>query len=74
MLISNSDNTSKNCLNRGIDSPIFMPKNQLEKEELKVRVLKLKHELGGENYSEGIKFLADKYLNKVLDTIDEYRY
>ncbi len=74
LLISNSDNTSKNCLNRGIDSPIFMPKNQLEKEELKVRVLKLKHELGGENYSEGIKFLADKYLNKVLDTIDEYRY
>jgi len=37
-----------------------MPKNQLEKEELKVRVLKLKHELGVESYYEGIKFIAAK--------------
>ena len=67
------DNSIFDCLNRGRRlSP--MPKNELNKEEFKVRVLKLKHELGRENYSEGIKFLADKYLNKVLDTIDEYRY
>ena len=51
-----------------------MPKNELNKEEFKVRVLKLKHELERERHSEGIKFLAHKYLNKVLDTIDEYRY
>tara|TARA_B100002019_G_scaffold33820_1_gene27864 strand:+ start:268 stop:423 length:156 start_codon:yes stop_codon:yes gene_type:complete len=51
-----------------------MPKNELNKEEFKVRVLKLKHELERERHSEGIKFLAHKYLNKVLETIDEYRY
>jgi len=73
LLILNSDNTRKSCLNRGRRlSP--MPKNELNKEEFKVRVLKLKHELERERHSEGIKFLAHKYLNKVLETIDEYRY
>jgi len=51
-----------------------MPKNELKKEEFKVRVLKLKDELGYEPYSQGITHVADKYLNKVLDIIDEYRY
>ena len=74
LLILNSDNTRKSCLNRGTSSPICMPRNQLDKEEMKVRVKKLKHELERERHSEGIKFLAHKYLNKVLETIDEYRY
>ena len=51
-----------------------MPKNQINKDELKVRVLKLKNELYQEGYSEGVSHLANKYLNKVLDIIDEYRY
>ena len=51
-----------------------MPKNQLKKDEFRVRVLKLKKELYQEGWSEGISHLADKYLNKVLDIIDEYRY
>ena len=53
---------------------IQMPRNELTKDELKVRVLELRKKLNGEPYSEGIKFLAESYLNKVLDIIDEYRY
>ena len=57
-------------------SPIFMPKNQLKKDEFRIRILKLKSEVYNEskNYWEGDKRLAHKYLNKVLDIIDEYRY
>ena len=51
-----------------------MPKNELDRDEFKVRVLKLKHELDHERHSEGISYLAHKYLNRVLDIIEEYRY
>jgi len=50
-----------------------MPRNELTKEEMKCEVLKLKKRLQHEPYSEGIRFLADKYLNAVLDKIEEYR-
>jgi len=53
---------------------IQMPRNELTKDELKVRVLNLRKQLDKEPYSEGIKFLAESYLNKTLDIIDEYRY
>ena len=45
----------------------------MTKEIIKCEVLKLKRDLDNERYSEGIKFLAHQYLNKVLDKIDEYR-
>ena len=53
-----------------------MPKNQLNKEELKVRILKLKNIVDNEPETvwQGEKDLAHKYLNWVLDIIDEYRY
>ena len=53
-----------------------MPKNQITKEELKVRVLKLKHKLNIEHirHDMDMKGLANKYLSEVLDIIDEYRY
>ena len=53
-----------------------MPKNGVEKEELKVRVLKLKHEVDseGSHVWQGEKDLAHKYLSKVLEILDEYRY
>ena len=52
-----------------------MPKNSLPKEELKVRILKLKHRLYNDNqWYHDPKELAHKYLNEVLDIIDEYRY
>ena len=51
-----------------------MPKNQLTKDELKVRVLKLKDRLHRDQPGWDSKGLANKYLNEVLDIIDEYRY
>ena len=54
---------------------IQMPKNQVNKEELKVRVLKLKNDIYNESSDvwQGEKDLANKYLNKVLDILEEYR-
>ena len=53
-----------------------MSKNQITKEELKVRVLKLKYQLNIEHirHDMDMKGLAHKYLNAVLDILDEYRY
>ena len=53
-----------------------MSKNRLEKNEFKIRVLKLKWDVDQEPSTvwQGEKALAHKYLNKVLDIIDEYRY
>ncbi len=53
-----------------------MPKNQISKEELKARVLTLKDKLYKDHIRTemDMKGLAHKYLNEVLDIIDEYRY
>jgi hypothetical protein len=53
-----------------------MSKNQLTKKEMEVRVLKLKHQLYVEHvrHDMDMKGLAHKYLNAVLDILDEYRY
>jgi hypothetical protein len=51
-----------------------VPKNQLTKDELKVRVLKLKDRLYKDQPGLDAKQLAHKYLDEVLDIIDEYRY
>jgi hypothetical protein len=53
-----------------------MSKNKLNKEELKVRVLKLKDKLHKEHIGPemGVKGIANKYLDEVLDIINEYRY
>ena len=51
-----------------------MPRGQLTKEEMKYQVLKLKQKLQTEQivYISDPKSLADKYLNMVLDKINEY--
>jgi hypothetical protein len=49
-----------------------MSKNQITKNEIKVHVEKLKTELYNEQTSES-KDIAHRYLNKVLDKIEEYR-
>lgn len=49
-----------------------MPRGQLTKDEMKYQVEKLKTELCNEKTYDG-KYLAHKYLNKVLDKIEEYR-
>ena len=76
LVVSSCDKHNIMCLNRVSNDPFFMPKNQIEKEEMKNRVLKLKHDVDNEssNVWQGEKDLAHKYLNKVLDIINEYRY
>ena len=49
-----------------------MPKNQISIEELKVRVMKLKHEEGWESQPQSE--MTQRYLGYVLDILDEYRY
>ena len=53
-----------------------MSKNRLTKDEMKNRVLKLKHQLHIEHirYDMDMKGLAHKYLDEVLHIVDEYRY
>tara|TARA_B100001093_G_scaffold110894_1_gene103234 strand:+ start:379 stop:540 length:162 start_codon:yes stop_codon:yes gene_type:complete len=53
-----------------------MPKNELKKEEFKNRVLKLKNDVYNEPdiVWQGDRDMAHKYLDKVLNMIDEYRY
>ena len=49
-----------------------MPRGQLTKDIIKCEVLKLKSRLDDEPY--GDKNLSHKYINKILDKIEEYRY
>lgn len=49
-----------------------MPRNQLTKDEMKVRILKLKHQVQFEHRYPGEKELANKYLDEVLFIIDQY--
>lgn len=52
-----------------------MSRNTLTKEEIKNYVIKLKNRLHNEDfsYTSDPKSLAHKYLNQVLDRIDEFR-
>jgi hypothetical protein len=51
-----------------------MPRNEFSKEEIKCHVEKLKDQLYKEHigYTSDPKGLAHKYLNQVLDKIQEY--
>jgi len=52
-----------------------MPRNQISAVEIKTKVERLKNELYWEEHKYGseARGLAHKYLNKVLDVLDEYR-
>jgi hypothetical protein len=50
-----------------------MPRGQLTKEEIKIQILKIKKDLDKEGWTSDPKALAHKYLNRVLDKIEEYR-
>ena len=52
-----------------------MPRAQLTKDEIKYQILKLKTKLQNEQitYTSDPKALANKYLNELLDKIEEYR-
>tara|TARA_R100001463_G_scaffold29872_1_gene67968 strand:+ start:373 stop:534 length:162 start_codon:yes stop_codon:yes gene_type:complete len=53
-----------------------MPKNQVTVQEFKTRVLRLKNELFWEEhqYGEEARALTHKYINMMLNILDEYRY
>ena len=55
---------------------VRMSKNRLQRDEFRIRVMKLKWDVDQEPDTvwQGEKDLAHKYLNRVLDIIDEYRY
>lgn len=54
-----------------------MPRGNLTKDEMRTWVLGIKKELSEDPthyaYSDNPKELANKYLNRILDKIDEYR-
>ena len=52
-----------------------MPRNQITVAEIRTRVEKIKNELYWEEHKYGAEArgLAHKYVNMVLDAIDEYR-
>jgi hypothetical protein len=52
----------------------FMPRGQLTKDKIKVEVLKIKKQLHDEpiTWTSDPKALANQYLNKVLDKIEEF--
>jgi len=50
-----------------------MPRGELNKDEMKCFILKLKYRVDLDEGYPGEKQIAHKYLNKVLDKIDEYR-
>ena len=50
-----------------------MSRNQITKDEIKIRVLKLKEKLYNDQLSIDSKELVNKYLNEVINIIDEYR-
>ena len=53
-----------------------MPRNEIGLAEFKSRLERLKNELywEEEQYGNEARGLAHKYLNKVFDILDEYRY
>ena len=58
-----------------VEGLFFMPRNQINIDELKVRVMKLKHEVDWEPTPyQAEKDMAQKYLSYVLNILDEYRY
>jgi hypothetical protein len=50
-----------------------MPRGSINKDDLRCYVLKLKCQVDTDEGYPGEKAIAQKYLNKVLDRIDEYR-
>ena len=51
-----------------------MPRGQINKDEMKCYVLKLKHRVDFDVGYPGEKDLVQKYLNYVLDKLEEYSY
>ncbi len=51
-----------------------MPRGPITKYEMESHLYKLKDELSSRQTLGESKYLADEYLNKVLDKLQEFRY
>jgi|TARA_X000001036_G_C20350430_1_gene672319 hypothetical protein len=52
----------------------MMPRGQMTRYEILSKLYKLKDTLGEEDAPSEYKYLADRYLNKVLDYVEQFRY
>jgi hypothetical protein len=52
----------------------MMPRGQMTRYEMLSKLYKLKDNLGQEEAPSEYKYLADRYLNKVLDYVEQFRY
>lgn len=50
-----------------------MPRGQINKDEMRCFILELKYQVDSDEGYPGEKEIVQKYLNKVLNKIDEYR-
>ena len=57
-----------------LEGSFFMPRNQINKDEMVCYVLKLKHQVDGDVGYPGEQELVQRHLNYVLDMLQEYRY
>ena len=51
-----------------------MPRGQITRYEIQSRLFRIKDELKEDNSPSDQKYLADQYLNKVLDYVEQFRY
>ena len=51
-----------------------MPRGQITRYEIQSKLFQIKDQLKEEHAPSEYKFLADQYLNKVLDYIEQCRY
>ncbi len=61
----NLDNSQRN---------LMMPRGMITRYEIQSRLFKIKNELKEESAPPEQKYLADQYLNKVLDYVEQFRY
>lgn len=52
----------------------MMPRGQMTRYEILSKLYKLKNNLEDEEAPSEYKYLADRYLNKVLDYVEQFRY
>ena len=52
----------------------MMPRGMITRYEIQSRLFKIKDELKEESAPLEQKYLADQYLNKVLDYVEQFRY
>ena len=51
-----------------------MPRGMITRYEIQSRLFRIKDELKEDNSPSDQKYLADQYLNKVLDYVEQFRY